>query len=99
MMNCNPCQQAQEFEVEESAYNPAPASEAGLDDWWCRWIIWIVHTLGELRTKISKAFHVVKAIGDDTREGGCHGTNEVEDGIPLLQFEAGIPAGEQVRTA
>ena len=40
-----------------------------------------------------------ETIGEDTGEGGGHGTNEIENGVSLLEFVSRIPAAEKIRTA
>lgn len=51
------------------------------------------------RAQITQTVHVREAVCEDTREGGGHGTQQVEDRIALLQLEARIPARQQIGAA
>lgn len=42
-------------------------------------------------TKTSQAVHLHKTIGEDTSKSRSHASDEVKDGISLLQLKSGVP--------
>ena len=46
--------------------------------------------------QVSKTLHLHETIGKDTGKSRCTGSNEVEDGVALLELKASVPCGHEV---
>lgn len=80
--------------------NPPPSADTGHDA--ARRIGLLLRgtvVLAESRSKVAEAVHVREAVGENAREGGGHGAQEVEDGVALLKLKSRIPAREEVSAA
>ena len=49
-------------------------------------------------SKTSETVHLHQAVGKDTGESRRHTTNQVKDGISLLELESRVPAGKKTRS-